>query len=361
MINKWDPKRIFKFLLAAIFLISFAVLFVPFAAEILLAAVFALAMEPTLGRWLQPRQLRWRTSVAFILIGMFVVIALPVTMVGYKGYGTVMEISKTGFQNTEIFKKMIFVKTEGLNVLNRVLAKLGLEDQVNLEQISGDSLSSVANVGISFFTGLINQIPSILLSVFVFCAALYYFLAEGAVIRRTFNRQQLMEPHITKRFVEVLQKACSSTVTSSIIIGVMQAAIVSVGALICEAGDFLVVFVTTFFVSFIPVIGAAPVALALAGYKALLGDYGQAIGLGVVAVIAGTSDNLVRPYLISSTEENLHPIVSLLAIIGALIVFGMPGLLLGPVIASVAVNILPTLYDTYGPPAKDAKVEDSLS
>jgi predicted PurR-regulated permease PerM len=122
--------------------------------------------------------------------------------------------------------------------------------------------------------------------------------------------------------------------------------------LIFNIGDFMVVFVVTFFVSFIPVIGAGPVALVLALYKLLLGDYGDAIGLGVVGIIAGTVDNLVRPYLISSNEGDLHPIVSLLAIIGALVIFGMPGLLLGPVIASVAVKIIPTLY---AGPTVDAK------
>ena len=140
---------------------------------------------------------------------------------------------------------------------------------------------------------------------------------------------------------------------SSIFIGVLQASIVGFGALVCGVGDFVVVFVVTFFCSFIPVIGAGPVALALSVYQLFLGEYGSAIVLGVLAFVAGTVDNLLRPYLVSSSEADLHPIVSLLAIIGALVTFGMPGLFLGPVIASVAVKIIPTLYGPVTVEAED--------
>jgi predicted PurR-regulated permease PerM len=47
--------------------------------------------------------------------------------------------------------------------------------------------------------------------------------------------------------------------------------------------------------------------------------------------------------LVSSNEEELHPIISLVAIIGAIIVYGIPGLLLGPILTQVAFRIIPLL------------------
>lgn len=347
-----DRKRIFKFIVATVFLVAFTVLFAPFYAELLLAAVFAFAMEPTLGRWLQPRHLRWRTSVALILVAGFVVIAAPLTIVGYKVYASVVQISKSGLQNTEIYKKLYEVKGQFVEMGTRVTSRLGVSDQVDLAGLSEDALAKVTSATLTVVTGMVGNIPQIVLSIFIFVAALYFFLAEAAPLKQIFNRQNLLSPHEADRFIEVLQRASHATVVSSLIIGVLQSAIVGVGSLLFSAGDFMVVFVVTFFASFIPVIGAGPVAAVLALYKVLLGEFGPAIGLGVVAVIAGTVDNLVRPYLISNSEGDLHPIVSLLAIIGALLIFGMPGLLLGPVIASVAVKIIPTLY---AGPTVDAK------
>lgn len=348
----WDRKRIFKFVLAASFLTAFTVLFLPFYAEILLAAVVAFAMEPVLGRWLQFRHLRWRPSVALILVLMFVAVATPVTVVAYKTYAAIVETSKSGFQNTELYQKAINLKTVLTRAANRVTDTLGIEEQFDLAGVSEDGLSRVANWVMAFLSSTVASVPYMLISVFIFCAALYFFLAEAAVIKRIFNRQGVLYPHESDRLIKVLQDASYSTMVTSVVIACTQGVIVSVGALICDAGDFMIVFVVTFICAFIPVIGAGPVALALGAYKALLGDYGPAIGLGVVAVIAGTADNLLRPYLISNSEEDLHPVVSLLAILGALVIFGMPGIFLGPVIASVAVKIIPTLY---APPTVDAK------
>ncbi|HMN69172.1 MAG TPA: AI-2E family transporter [Bdellovibrionales bacterium] len=340
----WDRKRIFKLFLTTVFMGAFIALFAPFWGEILLAAVFAFAMEPQLGRWLQPRHLRWRASVALILLGMFVLLAVPVTFAAYKTYATIMEVSKSGFQNTEFFQKMMSLRDQLVNLTNSLAARVGFADRFDLGALSEDRLGMFANSAMAFTMGMVYQVPIALLSVFIFCAALYFFLAEAAVLKRIFYRQDLLNPHEADRFIEVLQRASYGTVVTSMVIGVIQATIVSVGALIFDAGDFTVVFVLTFFCSFIPVIGAGPVALALGLYKLLLGDVGDFIGLLVVSIVAGTTDNLVRPILISSAQEDLHPIVSLLAIIGALVIFGMPGLFLGPVIASVAVRIIPTLY-----------------
>ena len=339
-----NRKRIFKFIVATAFITTFAVLFLPFYAEITMAAVVAFAMEPTLGRWLRPRYFRWRLSVAMILIAMFFIVATPVTIVAYKTYGAIVETSKSGIQNTEIYSKVVNLKSVLTRAASKVTTSLGMEQQ--FEQLSApeDTVGKVGNWAMAILSGLVSSVPLILLSVFVFCAALYFFLAEASELHKIFMRQGLLGQTETNRFIKILQDACYSTMVSSVIIALTQAVIVSVGALICDAGDFTVVFVITFFCAFIPVIGAGPVAFALAGYKVILGDYGQAIGLGVVSVIAGTSDNLLRPFLVSNSEEDLHPVVSLLAILGALIIFGMPGLFLGPVIASVAVKIIPTLY-----------------
>jgi len=342
---EWDRKRIFKFVLAASFITAFSVLFLPFSSEILLAMVVAFAMEPTLGRWLQPRYVRWRLSVALILIAMFVIVALPVTVVAYKTYAAIVETSKSGIQNSEFYGKAINLKNVLVKASTKVTDSLGIESEFEFLNATEDSLSRVGNWAMGFLSGLVSSVPLILLSVFIFCTALYFFLAEAGVIYKIFLRQGLLTASETLRLIRLLQSACYTTMISSVIIAITQAVIVSVGALICDAGDFTIVFVVTFFCAFIPVIGAGPVALALAGYKVLMGDYGQAIGLGVVSLIAGTSDNLMRPFLVSNAEEDLHPVVSLLAILGALLVFGMPGLFLGPVIASVAVKIIPTLYE----------------
>lgn len=131
-------------------------------------------MEPALGRLLQNRHLRWRPSVAIILIGMFFLLVVPISIVFYKLYAYVVEISKTGLQNTPFFMKMMVFKDKISDLANSLLNRFGLTENLDLAGMGGDSIGKVANAALQFITGLAYQVPSILLSLFVFCAALYF-------------------------------------------------------------------------------------------------------------------------------------------------------------------------------------------
>lgn len=345
----WDRRRIFKTSLATLFWVAFLALFVPFYTELLLAGVFAFAMEPALGRLFKGRFLHWRPFVALILFSSFVVLAVPVTVVSYKLYAYVVEISRTGVQNTPAFEQLVMIKGEIVRLTNQFLSKVGLSEQFDLPTLLDEHLSRGGNFAVGVLAGSASQVPQFLLSLFVFIAALYFFLAEGEPLKRIFLRQRVLNEWESERLIRVLQKSSFNTVVSSMVIAVMQATTIAIGAWSLGAGDFMIVWVVTFFCSFVPVIGAGPVAGVLALGQVVMGNWGKAIGLLVVAIVGGTLDNVARPYILSSGEEDLHPVVSLLAIIGALILFGMPGLFLGPVIASVAIKIIATLSDVPQP------------
>lgn len=344
--KKWDRKLVFKYLVAGGFCLTFALLFTPFLSEIVLAAVFALAMEPSLGRLLQPRHFRWRFSVAVILIAMFLVLALPLNLVIYKSYKYVLEISKGGLQGSPFFQKVLLLKGKFQGLVERLTESMSLDVQFDLAGILDEAINRAAASMVQLSTTVVSNIPSALLSLFVFCAALYFFLAEGRKLKSVFMKQRLLTAPETDRLIKIFQDSSYATVVTSLIVAVVQASIVGLGALIFKGGDVVIVWVITFFLSFIPMIGAGPVALTLALLKLVVGDFGHAIGFVIVALIAGTMDNIVRAYLLSSQEQDLNPIVSLLTIIGAILIFGLPGLFLGPVIASIAVKIIPTLFES---------------
>jgi predicted PurR-regulated permease PerM len=340
----WTRKEIFKYLVTGLFLTAFAILFLPFGREIMLAGVVALAMEPFLGRWLQPRHFRWKISVLIILVGMFHLVSLPLGFVGYRAFRYFQKMSVDGVQNSDLYQKLTQLKGKIIAMVDQITVNWGLEAQFDLTGSLEEWLSGGINLVVHWSTQMVTQLPSLLVSVFVFCAALYYFLAEARSIKSAFMKQRFLAPAEANRLIAVLQNSSFGTVVTSLAIAFMQATIVGLGSLILGVGDWAVVWAITFFLSFIPVIGAAPVALALGLYSLIMGGAGVAIGFLIVAVIAGTADNIVRPYLISSNEQDLHPVVLLLAIIGSLLIMGMPGLFLGPVIAGVAVKIVPTLF-----------------
>ena len=88
--------------------------------------------------------------------------------------------------------------------------------------------------------------------------------------------------------------------------------------------------------SVLPLIGTTPVTLGAAVYLLASGRPGAAAGMAVAAALIGLSDNVVRPW-VQSTNAQMHPLLTLLAIFGGIELLGAAGVFLGPVIAAMAI------------------------
>jgi predicted PurR-regulated permease PerM len=71
--------------------------------------------------------------------------------------------------------------------------------------------------------------------------------------------------------------------------------------------------------------------------------------MSVVSIISGVADNIVRPYLTGQGEVQIHGFITFLAIIGGVLVMGLPGLFVGPLLALLTFGALPIILDDYFP------------
>ena len=95
----------------------------------------------------------------------------------------------------------------------------------------------------------------------------------------------------------------------------------------------------TAIISMIPLLGAAMVWVPIAVYLLVLalssGEYWRAI----VLFIYGTSvisfiDNLLKPKIVGD-HAKIHPLIVLFGILGGIQLFGLPGILIGPLILTI--------------------------
>jgi predicted PurR-regulated permease PerM len=86
-------------------------------------------------------------------------------------------------------------------------------------------------------------------------------------------------------------------------------------------------------------IGAVPVLVIPIIWLYWTGSYGLGTFLVVVAVIAGTLDNVLRPFLIKRGAD-LPLLLILVGVIGGLVSFGLIGIFVGPVVLAVTYTLL---------------------
>jgi predicted PurR-regulated permease PerM len=92
------------------------------------------------------------------------------------------------------------------------------------------------------------------------------------------------------------------------------------------------------------------------------GHWGKAIILTVWgALVIGSVDNFLRPKLVGE-KTRLHELLIFFSVLGGLQVFGVIGLVLGPVVVAITIALLDVLRQaddsTHGEPDEETLVEE---
>ncbi len=320
--------------------LAFIYIFSPFATPILMSSFVALGLEPIL-RKLSTRAKR-KTYFAWVLFLLFLILILvPTAALSIRIISNLKQLSPDSIQSSEFFRAL-FILWEGVQQhLQQTTAALGVGDNFTLTK--EELFAKLTPIAIEKARYVLGSLPDFGLSLLVFFSFLVLFSTRGRTIKQTALALNFLPAVELDQVLEAFKSTCNLVLVSIFFIGALQATIVSVGSLFFGYHEFFLIFTLTFFFSFIPIIGAAPVAILLALISLVNGGSGHAIGLIVVAIFAGTIDNILKPYIFSGSSKSLHPLISLFGIIGAILVFGLPGLLVGPFILQITLELGPQL------------------
>ena len=94
------------------------------------------------------------------------------------------------------------------------------------------------------------------------------------------------------------------------------------------------------FFSLLPYAGTAIIWFPASFILLVSGHVGAGIFLMIWGVVAvGMSDNFVRPFFIGGKTET-YPLLMFLAVLGGIFVYGLSGILFGPVIITFVITFL---------------------
>ena len=168
---------------------------------------------------------------------------------------------------------------------------------------------------------------------------MYYVLIEWVNLAVKLERVLPLDPRHTRllllEFRDVGRSAMVGSITTALIQGALGGAAYAVAG-IPHAVTFALL---TFVGSFLPAIGTGLVWIPLGVYLIVTGQLLSGVLLLAFCsvVVVGISDYVIRPRLVGKEE---HPLLTLLALLGGLEVFGLPGLLVGPMLMALFVAIL---------------------
>lgn len=331
-----NRQIVFKYTILTVVYAAFLFLFWPFATSLMLGSLFALAMAPLLNRWLKKTD-KERLLIFVMVSGLILVIIVPLTLILTKGILNLSQLQPDTIAQTPVYKNISDTITKAWHYFSAVSERFNIDFRENVDPQS--LLPRALQVIVPWVTTFVTNFPEYLLQLFVFITSLYFFLWKRREFLEWFRDRRLLPQNSLDQLITLLQKVCYTVVFSTLVVACVQAGVIVIGASIAGFSNLMIIFILTFFMSFLPVVGAVPVSGALAIFSFLQGQTGDGIIMLAALGISGGIDNIIRAYLLTAEEESMHPLVSLLTLIGALAIFGIPGLFLGPIIAELAFAI----------------------
>lgn len=353
-------------LLSLVFLISsiFLTMIHQFLMPMFMAGLFS-AMASPAHHWLT-RKIGGRENIAsvLIIIGIVVLVIAPLSML----IGVVVsQAINVGQSVTPWVQSFINEPT----TLTLYLEKIPYYDQILpyrdvIIQKAGELVGTLSTFLIdslkSAGTMTINAVFGSVIMLYV----MFYFLTMGDVLlERILYFLPLKnddEQALLRRFTSVTR----ATIKGTLIIGLMQGTIC--GFAFAFAGIKGPVFWGSVMAvtSIIPAFGTALVWGPALGILLLLGDFSGSIILAVLCgAVAGNLDNVIRPRLVGKDTE-MHDLFVLFGTLGGIAMFGLLGIVIGPIIAALFItiweiygNVFHEYLPDVGPILKAARMQDN--
>jgi predicted PurR-regulated permease PerM len=158
-----------------------------------------------------------------------------------------------------------------------------------------------------------------------------------------------LENHAERRMLDRFTSVTRATLKGTAVIGILQGGLAGLAFAVVGIPSAVFWGVIMAVLSIIPGIGSAIVWGPAAIILGATGHPAKAIGLTVFCVtVVGSLDNLLRPILVGK-DTQMHELMIFFGTLGGIIMFGVVGVIIGPIIAALFV----TVWDIYGVTFKD--------
>jgi predicted PurR-regulated permease PerM len=336
--------RFFLILVAAAALLLGLVI-LPIITELLLAAVLAGVLWP-LQNYLT-RRLRGRRGLAAGLLTVAVVVLLvgPVATIAAfvirDGSDAVRFVSEA-LHSQDVARIVNRLPEPSRDVVNHGITKLPRDLGDVVGSAPGQETAAAA-------AAVVVATGSFAFHAVLMIVALFFLLLRGQELVTWLDIVSPLGPGQTRELLATFKKVSFAVIVSAVITSGVQAVAALVGYLIARVPSPVFFALVTFFVAFIPALGAAVVCLVAALLLLVTGHPYMALFLAVWGVsVVGLVDNLIKPLLIRRGLE-LHGAIVFFSLIGGLAAFGGIGVIVGPLVVAFFLALLRIYHRDYTP------------
>ena len=323
--------------LALIATALFLVVVYPFWSPLLLAGVLAAVFQRPIEGLTRALGGRRRSAGGLITLGVLVVIVLPFASIatfaaresisGFQYLRDIMGVQSVSDLKTAPLPAPAEHALQALHLTRDQLHDFAGKAAARAQEVAPEILKSSSRA--IFHTVLM-------------LLAFFFLLVDGRHLIRWLWNVSPLQARQTEELLAEFHRVATGSIVGNVVTAVTQGVLMGIGLLIFGIPHAAFFGLLTAVASFIPVIGTALVGVPAIAMLAFTGHPGAAIGLAVwYGVLVVGSEHLAKPFILRATSGGeMHTGLMFLALLGGLEVFGLLGVVLGPLIVSFFVSLM---------------------
>jgi predicted PurR-regulated permease PerM len=305
----------------------------PFAISLLLGALTGFVVEPLYQR------LARRTRRPALSASVLVIATGAVVLAAAAGFLTLFITRLSGFMTSVRDELQQGGSSSSLGTTIAWFERHGVDlatASAKLEAGAGEAASRAGAIAAAAAAGTFG----LLLGLFFALLAMFVVLRYWPKMADAVEKVSPLQPVHTRAVLDEFWRAGKATLSGTVVTGLAQGILAGVGYWISGVPQPAFFGAATAVASLIPGVGTLLIWVPAGLYLMFTGHTGRAV-LELVwcsVTVIGLSDYVVRPALVG--DEDTPAILTFIALFGGLELFGVSGLIAGPVLMSIAVAIL---------------------
>lgn len=288
------------------------------------AIILYVLFRPLMVRLVEVKKWKKGLAATTILIISFFIIFVPVYFIGSLILPRIYMIFSSGSLTMDALQK----------------ADNQLQNLIGFQVLTPENLASLQSSATGFITNFLGASLNILTDLLLLYLFFYYLLVNTGKIEKYLGEIIPFSSDKMDRFSKELEAQTKSNALGIPLLAICQGLFASLGYWIFGIPEPFFWGLMTGFFSLLPMVGSALIWVPAGLYKLSEGSNWQGIAIILYGILViGMVDNVFR-LVFQKKFADIHPMVTILGVIIGLQLFGVPGLIFGPLLIGYFILLL---------------------
>ncbi|RXG34668.1 hypothetical protein CI957_721 [Methanohalophilus sp. WG1-DM] len=321
-------------LFIAILAVAITYALYPYIEAFFAALIIYVIMKPAHDLLTKRLKINNRAASIVLIVLSIVIIIIPL-------YYLIILLSQQVGQVLEIV-------TVNMDIIYGYLQKINeLVPALDLEQKASDLVTTIGGFVSQLVLETIQNLGNQLIGLIIMVFLLYYlFTTDDKTLKDLTSNIIPFSDSNKDKLIGEMKNIIHSTIIATFFIAAVQGGLLAFTFYLLDIQGAILWGFVTLILSIMPVVGAPLVWGPAIIFKVIEGDLFAAGVIFIAGMVISNIDNFLRPY-IQDKVGAIHPFVSLLGIFIGIYLFGLVGIVVGPLVLSSFLLMLRMFYEDY--------------